>query len=67
MFPYKVEVYLALARPPRADVTVYVTITAWNEQEAELTAIHMAMGFYPEMVMAVGSRTKEITDGDWWE
>jgi hypothetical protein len=66
VWPYRVEVDLALSRPPRADVTVYVTLTAWDALEASLVATHMAMGFYPEMVMPVASRTEEITDGDWW-
>lgn len=66
MWPYRVEVDLALSRPPRADVTVYVTLTAWDALEAARTAIYMAIGFYPEAVMAVGSRTEEITEGVWW-
>jgi hypothetical protein len=67
MWPYRVEVDLALTRPPKADVTVYVTVVALGALEAELTAICMAMGFYPECVTPTASRCEEITDGDWWE
>lgn len=65
---------MAVRRPPRADVTVYVTVAADSRIDAELTAIGMAMGIHPHTVMAVASRSEllsmddAITNEDraWW-
>lgn len=39
---WRVEVGLALRRPPRHDVTAYVTLLADDWMDAELTAIEIA-------------------------
>lgn len=39
---WRVEVGLALQRPPRHDATVYITLQADDWMDAELTAIEIA-------------------------
>lgn len=56
---YEVEVDVALARPPRVDATVFVTVAASTRTEAELVACQIAQ-CDRRVVMAVGSR---VTSG----
>lgn len=42
MHTYSVEVDVSLARPPRADATVWCIVSAQNEIEAEMIANQMA-------------------------
>lgn len=68
---FRVEVDLALSRPPKADVTVYVTLDESNHREAQLTAVYMASCYHDDTVMAVGSRAELVMDDvfplEWWE
>ena len=52
---YTVEVDVATCRPPKVDSTVTVFVSADSENEATLTAIHMAC-VRNAVVMPVGSR-----------
>lgn len=52
---YAVEVDVSLGRPPCADATVYVIVSARNEIEAELVACQM-VGCDRRVTMPVGSR-----------
>lgn len=60
MSVYRVEVGVALKRPPRHDATIYFILEAENGQAAELFAQQWAQ-WHPRVVMAVSS---VVTD---WE
>lgn len=55
MTVYRVEVDVALDRPPRTDATVRVVVDAGTAVDAELTACQIAE-CDRRVVMAVGSR-----------
>ena len=52
---WRVEVGLALGRPPRLDTTVFVEVVADSSTEAELTAIALATITRKAAVMAVSA------------
>ena len=51
---YRIEVDVALCRPPRADATIYFALEAVDGYAAELLACQIAQ-CHPRVVMAVGS------------
>lgn len=54
MGTFRVEVQVALARPPRADATIFFTLDATDGYDAELLALRIAAA-HPRVVMPVGS------------
>jgi hypothetical protein len=59
---YKVEVDVALRRPPRTDATIYFTLDAKNGHAAELIACQWAY-CHPRVVMPVGSVVTDWEEG----
>lgn len=62
MSVYKIEVNVALRRPPRATATIYYTIEAENGHAAELTAQQWAYN-HPLVIMPVGSVVTDWEEG----
>lgn len=57
---FKVEVAVALSRPPKNDATIFITVDAPNGHDAELVACQIA-STHPRVVMPVASL---VTDWD---
>jgi hypothetical protein len=61
MNTYKVEVGVALSRPPRLDATIYYVLLSETGRSAELTALIMASS-HPRVVMPVCSTVTDWTE-----
>lgn len=58
---FTVEVQVALARPPRADATVWVTVDAPSDGAAIALACQLAEATRPRVVMAVKATILSVT------
>lgn len=56
---YGIEVDVSLGRPPRVDATVFISVAARDEIEAELLACQIA-GCDRRVTMPVGSRLVDM-------
>lgn len=61
MNEFRVEVGVALSRPPMLDATIFFVIASETGEDAELTALIMAAS-HPSVVMPVSSLITDWTE-----